>query len=190
VGIYLGMWGSIIENFSKFKVSQNLENVKRITDYESARYRKGDYRIDKVFREAELLSAKEKETLQEALHSVNRSLAPKVILLVIIIFIAGIFISHKIAGPMYRIEKSARAIQDGNLNVNFNIRRGDEMKETASVLEEMVETLHKDIKDIKAATAELEGRLRSVSGKMTAEEADGLKAVVKDIDTLLAKYKT
>ena len=42
-GLYMGMWGSIIENFSKFKVSQNLENVKRITDYEAARYQKGRY---------------------------------------------------------------------------------------------------------------------------------------------------
>ena len=72
-GLYMGMWGSIIENFSNFKVSQNLENARRITDYEAARYNKGDYRLEKVFREAELLNTQEKSALKKALKSVNNS---------------------------------------------------------------------------------------------------------------------
>ena len=63
VGIYVGIWSSIIENFSKFKVSENLETAKRIAGYEEARYGKGDFRLEKIFREAELLSAQERDTL-------------------------------------------------------------------------------------------------------------------------------
>ena len=81
VGIYVGMWSSIIENFSKFKVSENLETAKRIAGYENARYGKGDFRLEKIFREAELLSAQEQDTLEGALRSVNQSLAPKIALL-------------------------------------------------------------------------------------------------------------
>ena len=57
IGLYIGMWSSIIENFSQFKVSENLENANRLAGYEEARYRKGDFRLEKIFREAELLSA-------------------------------------------------------------------------------------------------------------------------------------
>ncbi|MDO8536017.1 MAG: methyl-accepting chemotaxis protein [Candidatus Omnitrophota bacterium] len=148
-GLYIGMWSSIIENFSQFKVSENLETAKRIAGYEEARFRKGDFRLEKIFREAELLSAKEKETLHNALNSVNRSLMPKVMILAVVIFIAGILISHRIAGPMYRFEKSAQALRSGDLNVKFNVRKTDEMKDTAGFLEEMVESLHKDMKEIK-----------------------------------------
>ena len=119
VGIYLGLWSSIIENFSQFKVSENLETAKRIAGYEEARYNKGDFRLEKIFREAQLLSAKEKDTLHNALRSVNRSLAPRIIILVVVIFIAGIIISHRIAGPMYRFEKSAEAIRNGDLFVHL-----------------------------------------------------------------------
>lgn len=168
VGIYVGMWSSIIENFSQFKVSENLETAKRIAGYEEARYKKGDFRLEKIFREAELLSAREKETLHNALKSVNRSLVPKIIILVAVIFLAGIFISHRIAGPMYRFEKSAEAIRNGDLSVNFNIRKTDEMRETAVTLEEMVESLRKDIKEI----------------KVLAE-----KGRTEEIKTILAKYK-
>jgi methyl-accepting chemotaxis protein len=149
VGIYVGMWSSIIENFSQFKVSENLETAKRIAGYEEARYNKGDFRLEKIFREAQLLSGKEKETLHNALKSVNKSLVPKIIILIAIIFLAGIFISHRIAGPMYRFEKSAEAISKGDLSVNFNIRRSDEMHKTAMTLEEMVESLRKDIEQVK-----------------------------------------
>jgi len=168
VGMYLGLWSSIIENFSQFKVSENMETAKRIAGYEEARYGKGDFRLEKIFREAELLSAKEQETLHSALRSVNRSLAPKVVILIGVLFIASILISHSIAGPMHRFEKSAQAIRDGDLSVNFNIRKTDEMKDAAFSLEEMVESLRKDMKAMKGL-AEV--------GK------------VEEIKTILSKYK-
>jgi methyl-accepting chemotaxis protein len=168
VGIYVGMWSSIIENFSKFKVSENLETAKRIAGYEEARYGKGDFRLEKIFREAELLSVQEQDTLHSALNSVNRALLPKMIILVAVIFIGGIFISHRIAGPMYHFEKSAQAIRDGNLNVNFNVRKTDEMKDAALSLEEMVESLRKDMKAM----------------KMLAEDGK-----TEEIKTILSKYK-
>jgi methyl-accepting chemotaxis protein len=191
-GLYMGMWGSIIENFSRFKVSENLENVKRITDYENVRYKRGDYRLEKIFREAELLSAQEKNTLKTALQSVNKSLASKVIILAVLIFLAGIFISHKIAGPMYRIEKSAEAIHQGDLRVNFNIRKGDEMRDTAGALESMVETLHDDVKQIKAESIALEEKINSLTqgGSIPKPDADRLKEILASIDSVLSKYKT
>lgn len=154
VGLYVGMWSSIIENFSQFKVSENLETVARIAGYEDARYAKGDFRLEKIFREAQLLSAREKETLHNALRSVNRALLPKVVILVIVIFIGGIFVSHRIAGPMYHFEKSARSIRDGDLSVDFNVRKTDELKGAASSLEEMVESLRADILKMKELAAE------------------------------------
>lgn len=168
IGLYVGMWSSIIENFSKFKVSENLEVAKRIAGYEEARFKKGDFRLERIFREAELLSAKEQDTLHNALQSVNKSLIPKVIILVVFIFIGGIFVSHRIAGPMYRFQKSAEAIRNGDLSVNFNIRKTDEMHETAVTLEEMVESLRKDIEQVKKLAD------------------DGNTAGIKNI---LAKYK-
>ncbi len=191
-GLYMGMWGSIIENFSKFKVSQSLENVKRITDYEAARYGKGDYRLEKIFREAELLSDQEKKAMKNALHSVNRSLVPKVIILSVLIFLAGIFVSHKIAGPIYRIEHSAEAIHQGDLRVNFRIRKGDEMKGAANALEEMVGSLRDDIKKLKAESVALEERIGLLSKKERIEKSDSenLKEIIGNIDLVLSKYKT
>jgi len=168
VGLYVGMWSSIIENFSKFRVSEDLETAKRIAGYEEARFKKGDFRLERIFREAELLSVKEQETLHNVLNSVNKSLIPKVMILVVFIFIGGIFISHRIAGPMYRFQKTAEAIASGDLRVNFNIRKTDEMKDMALTLEGMIEALRKDMEKIK---------------KLAEEGKAG------EINTIVSKYK-
>lgn len=190
VGIYFGMWGSIIENFSQFKVSQNLETAKRIADYEDVRYRKGDYRLNRIFREAELLSAQQQDALKNALEAVNRSLFPKVMVLAVMIFIAGIFVSHKIAGPMYRIEKSAGAIRNGDLSVSFRMRKGDEMKEASSALEDMVDSLQADFARIKTAGQALDEKIGVIESQIKEEDALQLKDIVRVIDGVLSKYKT
>lgn len=165
-GLYVGMWGAIIENFSRFNVSENLETAQRIAGYEEARFGKGDFRFERLFREAELLSAKEQEMLHNALVSVNKSLVPKLAILVIVMFLGGIFVSHRIAGPMYRFEKSAEAIRSGDLSASFHIRHSDEMQETAGSLEAMAAALRDDIEKIKKLNRNAE------------------------IDKILAKYKT
>lgn len=189
VGIYLGMMSSIVENFSQFKVSENLENVKRIAGYEEARYGKGDFRLEKIFREAQLLSAKEQDVLHSALRSVNKSMAPKMIILAVVIFIGGIFISHRIAGPMYRFEKSADAIAKGDLSVNFYVRKSDEMKHMAVSLEDMVESLRKDIDRIKIISVDFKESVDSFALDMPQGEAKHLKEMAEEISAILSKYK-
>ncbi|MFA4982503.1 MAG: HAMP domain-containing protein [Candidatus Omnitrophota bacterium] len=190
VGLYMGLWGSIIENFSKFKVSENLENVARITGYEEARFKKGDYRLEKIFREAELLSDKDRYVLRRAMASVNRSLIPKILLLALFLFIGGIFASHKIAGPIYRIEQSAEAIREGDLRVNFHTRKDDELKEAALVLEDMVESLRGDILKIKAISIALEDKIGSVASRLSPGDAVLMKEEISEIYGILSKYKT
>lgn len=190
IGIYFGMLGSIAENFSEFKVSENLENAKRIADYEGARYQKGDYRLDRIFREAQLLSERQQGALKNGLEAVNRTLLPKVAVLAVILFAAGIIISHKIAGPMYRIERSADAIRGGDLSVNFKIRKSDEMKEASSALDGMVESLNSDFKKMKRSCRDLKDGISSAERGLGREDAAKLKDIVSGIDKILAKYKT
>jgi len=188
-GMYLGMWGSIITNFNKFKVSEELETAKRISDYEGARYQKGDYRLEKIFREAELLSQEQRKALKGALAAVNKNLLPKALALAVVIFIAGIFISHRIAGPLYRIERSAEAIRKGDLTVNFHVRKDDDIKDTAHILDNMVDTLQADVMRIKAASLELEEKVNSITSCLSEQDAKLIRNLIDEIYAVSAKYK-
>ena len=50
----------------------------------------------------------------------------RVFLLLAAAFLTGIFLSHKIIGPVRRIEKALEDINNGNFDVNLIIRSGDE----------------------------------------------------------------
>lgn len=52
-----------------------------------------------------------------------------------------LLLSHKIAGPLYRLEKSAKDIGQGNLNLQIRLRSGDELQELAKTMDEMVRDL-------------------------------------------------
>lgn len=58
---------------------------------------------------------------------------------VLIITLFSFFISHKIAGPLYRFEKDVRGLaKDGDLTRIFRLRKRDEMQELAEALNTMV----------------------------------------------------
>jgi hypothetical protein len=64
------------------------------------------------------------------------------LVLVLSIFAAGIFITHKVAGPLYSIGKICRRVRDNKLAPSLRqLRRGDELQEFYSSFRDMYESL-------------------------------------------------
>ena len=59
-----------------------------------------------------------------------------------------LFISHKIAGPMFRFEKELKAIGQGDLTVRIILRKGDQFKDMAESLNQMSLSLHDKVATI------------------------------------------
>ncbi len=51
--------------------------------------------------------------------------------------------SHKLAGPLWKVEKTARMVADGNLSYNLTLRENDEVQEFARQVNGMVKGLRK-----------------------------------------------
>ncbi len=68
------------------------------------------------------------------------SLSVLLILLPLVILL-GIFMSHKIAGPIMRMEKLLEDVGDGNLNIHIKLRKGDELISLANAINRMVDKL-------------------------------------------------
>jgi len=106
---------------------------------------------------------------------------------VIVIAIIGIstiaitlFTSHKIAGPLYRMQKDVEEVASGNLKKTFALRQTDEIKALAVSLGNMTEMLRRNIAEAKEGVIELETLLGS------KEE----KAKLKKVKTALEKFIT
>ena len=52
----------------------------------------------------------------------------------------SIFITHKIAGPLYRLKKSLSMITEGNLDVKVKLRKRDDLKDLAEHVNMLVDT--------------------------------------------------
>jgi hypothetical protein len=63
-------------------------------------------------------------------------------ILVMSIFAAGIFITHKVAGPLYNISRICGRVRDNKLSPSLRqLRKGDELQEFYSSFREMYEAL-------------------------------------------------
>lgn len=53
----------------------------------------------------------------------------------------GIVVSHKVAGPLYKIRRHMRDVKDGNLHPPWELRKGDQLHEFWSEFKEMHSSL-------------------------------------------------
>ncbi len=116
--------------------------------------------------------------------SVNRTMFLILILFVLLAAVLSIFMSHSIAGPIYRFEKSLQAIASGDLTLRVGLRKTDEFKHIAETLNLMVSELRNNL----SSDRELIDELASISGRLQttgAQSGDPLPpALTRDLGQL------
>jgi methyl-accepting chemotaxis protein len=113
------------------------------------------------------------------------------LLLLAIFGVAGIFLSHRVAGPLYRIERVAEEISKGNLDIKVQFRKSDELRTLADSLNNMID----GIKNIVTEDKKIISNLSSVSEKLTLDvkKQKGLKndviITIKRLNGIIHKLK-
>lgn len=77
--------------------------------------------------------------------STNFSLIILLVVFMLVAAVLAVFISHKIAGPMFRFERSLEAIANGDLHFQVNLRKSDEFKYLADKVNTMILQLRSKI---------------------------------------------
>ncbi len=74
------------------------------------------------------------------------SMAPlftvKIAMYLLIVIIVSAVISHKMAGPIYKFEKSCQTVASGDLSHRVFLRKGDQLMELQDSFNEMVSKFH------------------------------------------------
>lgn len=84
-----------------------------------------------------------------------------------------IFVTHTIAGPVYRMERVSRSIGEGDLTNFIKLRPKDELKDLADAMNEMTMGLRTRITNIRDASQKLQdGIAHMKGGKVDAEILD------------------
>lgn len=87
------------------------------------------------------IAANDNPALLPVLEKLQQGLLVKFILYSGIIAIVSLFISNRIAGPVYRFEQSALVVGSGDLTHRVRLRRGDEFMELQDEFNDMVARL-------------------------------------------------
>ncbi|OGS04177.1 MAG: hypothetical protein A3G41_07395 [Elusimicrobia bacterium RIFCSPLOWO2_12_FULL_59_9] len=119
------------------------------------------------------------------LDKVQGVLLVKVILYLGICFLMSLIVSHRIAGPVYRFEKSAQSVATGDLTHRVSLRTGDELGELQDEFNRMVESLQIKLKEDRNALKHLSARLDVLSKKFQEDaflqEIQALKTELQHI---------
>ena len=97
----------------------------------------------------------------------------------------GIYLSHKIAGPIYRIEKSLASMTQGDISFKIRLRRGDEMVSLADSINRLTESLATTITSershLENALTELNSLRELVAS--SAYDKSGAQHVIENLDS-------
>ncbi|MFA5142994.1 MAG: methyl-accepting chemotaxis protein [Candidatus Omnitrophota bacterium] len=118
-----------------------------------------------------------KSTADFILPAVILSSLVSVMLIGMATIIITLFTSHKIAGPLYRLDKDVQEITAGNLKIIFRLRVGDEIKPLAVSLNDMVTAIRGHIAAAKKGLSSLES-----SAGLTAEGKEKVRSIRDTLD--------
>ncbi len=142
--LYFGIWGSLLDAFTDQKLRDDLLIATRLSEYENARTAapaNESMSALSFFKQAEMLSVRQREVFKDILDSTNKKLLSKLMLLVLLIGWGSIYLSHKIAGPLYRMHWALGELDRGNYAVRIRLRQGDEAQFMASRFNQTIENL-------------------------------------------------
>ena len=100
--------------------------------------------------------------------------------LVLLLSLLTIVVTHKVAGPAYKIKRLLGSVDGNHLQLFEKLRRGDELhdvfKEFSDMLRRLRESRHLDIEQLEFVISRLEG-------------SDALLEQYKDLSQLVDRYK-
>lgn len=125
-------------------------------------------------------------------NQLTRVLLPGVLISELVsIFIVAflcIKITHTIAGPVYRMERVARGIGEGDLTNFIKLRQRDELKDLADSMNEMTMGLRNKIVSLKESTMEVKEGIESVKNSKDTTKLDDVLVKLSSIEETLQSF--
>jgi len=103
-------------------------------------------------------------------------------LLVVGVGLAGIVVTHRVAGPIYKMKKQLQSLGDGNFQIPFPLRKGDELVDFFESFRTMVKKLRKRQED---EIALLDRAITNLKSKATEDDLKELMSLRQEMQSSL-----
>jgi nitrogen fixation/metabolism regulation signal transduction histidine kinase len=108
-------------------------------------------------------------------------------LLVVGVGVAGIIVTHRVAGPIYKMKRLLGYVGDGHLMLTEKLRKGDELQHFFDAFEKMVNSLRRRQE---GEIAQLDRAISGLEGQITDEQLTQLRALRREMQGALETSPT
>lgn len=121
-----------------------------------------------------------------------------VVIVMILVGLATIvitlFVSHKIAGPLYHFKKVVEALSEGNFSSNFSLRNLDQLQPLADAFNNMITKTRQQLNIIKDNCLNLKEKVNGLAENDVAEYRRPalieLKRIVESLNRIIQYFKS
>ena len=130
--------------------------------------------------------------------SINMQILLSLLLITPLMVLIGMFLSHRIAGPIYRMEKFLTGVSQGDLTTHLTLRPKDELKPLAEGINTVVDSLRssvavekKILDNLRTELSNLEAatRAKPVEESALKSRMDRLREEIANLSTSISRYK-
>jgi HAMP domain-containing protein len=116
--------------------------------------------------------------LEQQQHAIGTALLVVLTLLVVAVGLAGIVVTHRVAGPIYKMKNQMRELRKGSYKVPYPLRKGDELVDFFEEFRRMVIELRKRQEQ---EIALLDRAITNLGTKASEEELRELRSLRADM---------
>jgi signal peptidase II len=120
------------------------------------------------------------------LELLNSVISTTMIIALMVVFGLSLILSHYMAGPIYRFERTLEAMAGGNLAVDVRIRKNDEFREVADLFNVALSALRSRLQAERTLVVESFQKMADVSESL---KKAGRKAEAQEVDHLISEIK-
>lgn len=100
------------------------------------------------------------------------------------VFVLALFYTHRVAGPIYQIERRLAEVRDGNLKVTFRVRKHDRFRSLADALNEATGSMRVRLERGRHAADRVESAEISSDPASTNERENAIKDLRQALEEL------
>jgi len=136
-----------------------------------------------------VLSFAERHMVANQFLSLHSRIWPAVLILFVLLSAHSVFVSHRIAGPLYRFRKVMKTVASGDLSIRFTLRKKDYLEKEADLFADMIAALRDKVGSLKDHCSELEALVEEVRMAADGGSPDEIQSRLERLQAGMAKLQ-
>lgn len=105
-------------------------------------------------------------------------------IMAVLVSIFSLYVSHKVAGPMYRFQKTLESVTTGDLTIRAFLRDGDELNDVKDALNQALISIHSRVRQDKEKAGKAAKALEDVRTALSQGGGTDVQALAQKFQAL------